>query len=431
MPDSSDLASVIAGTDPLSPQVLQALQAQQARDMVANPANWQNQGLFGGLARTLAGVAAPNPVPQVAQIAAQRQAALPDEAKLLSTPDPYSTLAANPNQYSPLAQATLLNGATPTSVADARLKAAQAAYATAQARLSDRAGAPKPPMYLGGIAALANAGQPQGATAPTGSAGGGNWEVAHNNFAGMRNPNVAAAGDPNANPNGWQSFATPEEGLGAISQQLDRYAAGGVKTATNPTGAPLNTLRGIVSTWAPPNENPTDQLVARASAVTGFHPDQQLNVSDPATKAKLVEAMIRNEQGGNLPVDPNLIAQVAGVKAASSGAPAQASPQGGPSGPGAPLAQVGQGQPAQPQPGASGPGAPLAQVGQIAPAYIAEAQLRASRNATLGRQTPQFLNEAAALPFVGPKAVAEQAPKTAGEIQVNRSKQEDIASRTP
>src|SRR5580700_700135 len=415
MPDSSDLASVIAGTDPLSPQILQALQAQQARDMVANPANWQNQGLFGGLARSLAGVAAPNPVPQVAQIAAQRQAALPDEAKLLSTPDPYSTLAANPNQYSPLAQATLLNGATPTSVADARLKAAQAAYATAQARLSDRAGAPKPPMYLGGIAALANAGQPQGATAPTGSAGGGNWEVAHNNFAGMRNPNVAAAGDPNANPNGWQSFATPEEGLGAISQQLDRYAAGGVKTATNPTGAPLNTLRGIVSTWAPPNENPTDQLVARASAVTGFHPDQQLNVSDPATKAKLIEGMIRNEQGGNLPVDPNLIAQVAGVKPGSSGAVSAS--------PGAPLAQVGQGQPAQPQPGASGPGAPLAQVGQgqpqISPAYIEDAQNRADIDAALGKQTPAYTNEAAALPFVGPKTAAEQGPKTAGEIQVN------------
>src|SRR5580700_7088053 len=134
MPDSSDLASVIAGTDPLSPQILQALQAQQSRDMVANPANWQNQGLFGGLARSLAGVLAPNPVPQVAQIAAQRQAAFPDQAKLLSLDNPYAEIAgAPPGQYSNLAQATVLNGATPGTVAEAQLKAAQAAYARAQA----------------------------------------------------------------------------------------------------------------------------------------------------------------------------------------------------------------------------------------------------------------------------------------------------------
>ncbi|HEX3861476.1 MAG TPA: hypothetical protein VHY35_07265 [Stellaceae bacterium] len=72
-------------------------------------------------------------------------------------------------------------------------------------------------------------------------------------------------------------------------------------------------MRQIVSTWAPSTQNPTETLIARAAKITGFAPDQALNVSDPATKAKLIEATIRNEQGGRLPVDPGIIAKVAGA----------------------------------------------------------------------------------------------------------------------
>jgi len=142
-------------------------------------------------------------------------------------------------------------------------------------------------------------GATSGAPAPTtpgSTPGAGNWEVQHNNFAGMRNPNVPAAGGPNTNPGGWQQFPTPEAGVQAISRQLDRYASGAT------TGKPLNTLNGIISTWAPPSDgNPTPALIARASRIMGVGPDQPLDLSNPEVKAKLVEAMIRNEQGGNLP----------------------------------------------------------------------------------------------------------------------------------
>ncbi len=174
---------------------------------------------------------------------------------------------------------------------------------------------------VGGLSALGGPPQqpqmpPEGQSAPGRFGGmsvpsggtGGNWETRNNNFAGMRKPGVYAG--PNAG--GFQSFATPEEGLSKISWQLDRYADG--KT----TGEPLTTLRQIVSTWAPPatpqnpRENNTPLLLQRASQVTGFAPDQPLNVKDPAVKAKLIEAMIRGEQGGKLPVDQALIAKVAG-----------------------------------------------------------------------------------------------------------------------
>lgn len=137
-----------------------------------------------------------------------------------------------------------------------------------------------------------------------------NWETRNYNFGGLRIPGVPPAG-PLAG--GFQSFQTPEAGVGAISHQLARYFSGAT------TGQPLTTLRQIVSTWAPPSENPTSQLIQRASRVTGFGPDDQLDFSDPAIRAKLIEATIRNEQGGLLPVSQSVIQQVAANDPASYG----------------------------------------------------------------------------------------------------------------
>lgn len=135
-----------------------------------------------------------------------------------------------------------------------------------------------------------------------------NWEVKHNNFGGLRKPGVQAT----TAEGGFQSFKTPEEGVQAIVNRLHDYAKGGVTTAMNSSGAPLNTIRGIVTTWAPPNENDTALLIERATKLTGFEPDQQLDMSDPSVMSKMTEAIIRNEHGGKLPVSPTIIENVAG-----------------------------------------------------------------------------------------------------------------------
>lgn len=122
----------------------------------------------------------------------------------------------------------------------------------------------------------------------------GNWEMQHNNFAGMRIPGIYAS----PGSGGFQSFATPEQGIAHIENQLLRYYSGAT------TGRPLTTLQDIISTWAPPrtkqnpHENDTPLLIRRASQWTGFAPGQQLNLHDPMVMTAVVEAMIRNEQGG-------------------------------------------------------------------------------------------------------------------------------------
>ncbi|HEX3861477.1 MAG TPA: hypothetical protein VHY35_07270 [Stellaceae bacterium] len=57
----------------------------------------------------------------------------------------------------------------------------------------------------------------QGAGA-VGIGAGNNSEIASNNFAGMRVPGVLDKGGPLNNPSGWQRFATPEDGVSAISR---------------------------------------------------------------------------------------------------------------------------------------------------------------------------------------------------------------------
>lgn len=73
----------------------------------------------------------------------------------------------------------------------------------------------------------------------------------------------------------------------------------------------LNTIRGIVSRWAPPNgQNPatgqtytqnTDAYIKHASALTGFHPDEPLDLFDRDTNLAVTKAIIRHELGDPAP----------------------------------------------------------------------------------------------------------------------------------
>lgn len=89
---------------------------------------------------------------------------------------------------------------------------------------------------------------------------------------------------------GFNTYATPEAGLAAMSWQLRRYQ--------NRYG--LNTVRQVINRWAPPEDhNDTSAYVAAVSRRTGFHPDQHLNLNDPSTLAALQAAMITQEHGRN------------------------------------------------------------------------------------------------------------------------------------
>lgn len=89
---------------------------------------------------------------------------------------------------------------------------------------------------------------------------------------------------------GFQQYGSAEDGLQAIQRQLKIY---GEKHG-------VNTLAGVISRWAPPNENNTPALIDNASRMLGIPPDQKINLSDPVQNMMIAAALVRQEQGPKL-----------------------------------------------------------------------------------------------------------------------------------
>lgn len=89
--------------------------------------------------------------------------------------------------------------------------------------------------------------------------------------------------------NGFARFNSTAEGLSAMAGNLVAYY--------NKYGA--QTVRDIVSRWAPSSENDTQGYIAAIAKKLGVDAGQALNMKDPATLSRLMGAMIQQEQGYN------------------------------------------------------------------------------------------------------------------------------------
>lgn len=96
-------------------------------------------------------------------------------------------------------------------------------------------------------------------------------------------------------------FATKEDGLRAMRDQLIRYNRRG-----------MDTVSQVVNTWAPSNENQTNKYIATVCKLSGFTPHQRLGTFTPDILSKLMHGMIVVENG----YDPygSLVSEIAGVK---------------------------------------------------------------------------------------------------------------------
>ncbi|MGE0717607.1 MAG: structural protein [Alphaproteobacteria bacterium] len=82
-------------------------------------------------------------------------------------------------------------------------------------------------------------------------------------------------------------FETPEWGIRAIVRVLRSYR--------DKHG--LKTVRGIISRWAPPAENPTHLYIAFVTDRLGVDPDDPIDIDDFETLRTLVRAIVRKECG--------------------------------------------------------------------------------------------------------------------------------------
>ncbi len=126
MADSSLLASIISGNDPLAPQMVPAYMAAQQSQQMLEPNYGMNQGPFGALARVLAGATGYGQGPlkdAVANVTAQRQAANPEILGALTNPSGPLNYAAQHPEMSNVGLAHVL--ATPPDTIQNYIEAAR------------------------------------------------------------------------------------------------------------------------------------------------------------------------------------------------------------------------------------------------------------------------------------------------------------------
>jgi len=110
-------------------------------------------------------------------------------------------------------------------------------------------------------------------------------------------------------------FGSMEEGLAALDKNLKGYKKRGI-----------NTLEGVISTWAPPNENDTKAYIAHVARVTGLDPKQQIDLDSPLVRQQLAAGITQMESGRKAVFGHQGSAAAPG--AAPAAAPAGKAPEG-------------------------------------------------------------------------------------------------------
>lgn len=105
----------------------------------------------------------------------------------------------------------------------------------------------------------------------------GNMEITKDKWQGKVTPSK----DPR-----FETFISPEMGIRAMAKDLLTGAKRGE-----------DTVREIISAWAPPKENNTAAYISAICKSTGFSPDTLLDIDNFDVMWQLVQAIIRHENG--------------------------------------------------------------------------------------------------------------------------------------
>lgn len=90
-------------------------------------------------------------------------------------------------------------------------------------------------------------------------------------------------------------FSEPRFGIRAMAVVLLNYRS---KTGMPGIGAPgIDTVREVISRWAPPKENDTEAYIASVAQALAVHPDNHIDLTDGGTLRCIVSGIIRHENG--------------------------------------------------------------------------------------------------------------------------------------
>lgn len=98
----------------------------------------------------------------------------------------------------------------------------------------------------------------------------------------------------------WQGLASPPtDGANYLRFVSAHYGlrAAAINLRNQQLKHGLNTVRKIISKYAPPSENDTASYIAAVCNALGVAPDTPLNLSNAATLEKFLRAVVRHENG--------------------------------------------------------------------------------------------------------------------------------------
>lgn len=132
-------------------------------------------------------------------------------------------------------------------------------------------------------------------TAPSAPGSGAGRAQRNNNPGNLRASGDQWQGMTGVDDQGFVQFDTPEAGIRAadINLQNQQKLHG------------INTIEGLVTKYAPPTDgNDTAAYIRTVAKRTGFAPGQQLDLTDPQVRAKILPVMFAVEGGGTPTVAP-------------------------------------------------------------------------------------------------------------------------------
>jgi len=109
--------------------------------------------------------------------------------------------------------------------------------------------------------------------------------IRNNNPGNIRKTATDWKGEVEGADSAFESFATPDDGLRALGKILLKYAR----------DYGLNTVRGILTRYAPAMENDTEGYIAHVAARIGVTPDAPMDVA--ANLQPLMRAIVAHENG--------------------------------------------------------------------------------------------------------------------------------------
>lgn len=139
----------------------------------------------------------------------------------------------------------------------------------------------------------------------------GPWSTPQTGPKGLRNNNpgnLRSWGDAPIK-NGFAVFKSAQEGLSAMAGNLLAYSRHG-----------LDTVKAIVSRWAPASENNTAAYISAVAKQIGAGASDHLNLRNPEVLAKLMAAITQHENGAN-PYGRDMMLAVANARL-GTGSPA-------------------------------------------------------------------------------------------------------------